>query len=131
MTGKSDRERPGSSASGPLLSVTQLVERLQLSRAAAYRLMKRLPGCVYIGKSIRVPEAALECFLESGGDSKANQGRTATIFTDATGHTDSRRTLDSRSDSTCSNRTKHWLSRLRSSSEMTLTRRGSKREERD
>jgi len=54
--------------SARLLTVEQLAERLQVGRTTAYELANRIPGRVYLGRLIRIPEAALESWLERGGD---------------------------------------------------------------
>jgi predicted DNA-binding transcriptional regulator AlpA len=51
-----------------LLTASQISRLAGLSRSAAYELMSRVPGKVRIGRSVRVPRAALTLYLETGGD---------------------------------------------------------------
>lgn len=99
-----------------LLSVREVKERLQVSRPTAYRVMNRLPGRVFIGKSIRVPEEALELFLANGGDAREERATTASVFSERAARATTATTPGSKATQTCSTRTKHWLSKLRSSS---------------
>jgi predicted DNA-binding transcriptional regulator AlpA len=119
MTRKGDRDREGVRR---LLAVIQVMERVQISRPMAYRLMKRLPGCVYIGKAIRIPEAALDAFLAGGGDSWPDSERPTSIFEARPGGSGSTTTEESKSERAPTNRTKHWLARLRSSSKTSTSR---------
>jgi predicted DNA-binding transcriptional regulator AlpA len=98
-----------------MLTVDDLMERLQLSAAACYRLMNRLPGRVLIGKSVRVPEAALDAFLASGGDLADERGTTSSIFAERPARVTVAGSAEPKSNR-CTTRTKHWLSKLRSSS---------------
>ena len=123
MTKKRDREARDGSAVRRHLDVSQVMDRLQISRPAAYRLMKRLPGCVYIGKAIRIPEAALDAFLAGGGDSWPDNERPTSIFEARPGGAGSTTTEASKSDRAPTNRTKHWLAKLRSSSKTNFSRR--------
>jgi len=122
VTEKRDREPNRPAVALRLLAVAQIMERLQLSRPAAYRLMKRLPGCVYIGKAIRVHEKALESFLENGGDSVRESATTSSIFTERL-RNGAAMSAECKADVKSSNRTKHWLSKLRSSSTTDTSRR--------
>ncbi len=99
------------------------MERLNLSRAAAYRLMKRLPGRVYIGKALRIPEAALEAFLAQGGDLWPDNEKPASIFEARPGGAGSTITAEPKSERARTNRTEHWLTRLRSESKTSTSRR--------
>lgn len=110
-------------ATGRHLTVEDFMDRLQLSRAASYRLMKRIPGCVYLGKAIRVPEAALDAFLANGGDSCSDHTKSQSIFGVRAGGAGSTTAMDGRSGEAQTSRTKHWLSRLRAESEPSTSRR--------
>jgi hypothetical protein len=99
------------------------MERAQISRASAYRLMNRLPGRVFIGKSIRIPEAALEAFLAGGGDACADSGKQTSIFEAKFGGAGSMTTAESRSARAPTNRTEHWRKQLLSESKTSTSRR--------
>jgi predicted DNA-binding transcriptional regulator AlpA len=120
MTEKRDRT---GSAIRRLLAVSDLMERLQISRPTAYRLMQRLPGRVYIGKAIRIPEAALEAFLASGGDACPDSEKNPSIFGARRGGAGSTTTAENKSGRAPTNRTKDWLAKLRSSSKTSTSRR--------
>jgi predicted DNA-binding transcriptional regulator AlpA len=121
MTGA--RDRPRDNRLRRLLDVSQVMERLRISRAAAYRLMNRLPGRVYIGKSIRVPEAALDAFLASGGDACPDNAKPTSIFEGKPGGAGSTTTEASKSERAPTNRTKYWLTRLQSEFKTSNSRR--------
>jgi predicted DNA-binding transcriptional regulator AlpA len=105
-----------------LLDVAEVMDRLQISRAGAYRLMKRLPGCVYIGKAVRLPEAALEAFLASGGDAWPDSEKQTSIFAGRPGGAGSTTTAANKSERARTKRTEHWLSRLLSESKTSTSR---------
>jgi excisionase family DNA binding protein len=54
----------------PLLTVAQVAERLNISRSAAYDLVRPHGGlpAVRIGRSVRVHPDALDEFVANGGD---------------------------------------------------------------
>ena len=51
-----------------LLAAPDVAARLGVSLATAYRLMRRLPGRVYVGAVIRLPQADLDRWIAEGGD---------------------------------------------------------------
>lgn len=106
-----------------LVGVAEVMDRLQVSRATAYRLMKRLPGCVYIGKAVRLPEAALEAFLASGGDAWSDSEKQTSIFEAKPGGAGSTTTAGIKFERARTKRTEHWLTRLLSESKTNTSRR--------
>jgi len=106
-----------------LLNVSDIMERLKISRAAAYRVMQRIPGRVYIGKAIRLPEAALDAFLANGGDACPDNGSRTSIFAAPPGGAGSTITAENRSGKAHTNRTEAWLTRLRSKSKTSTSAR--------
>lgn len=56
---------PSSGKCEPLLGVAQVMERLGLSRSAAYREMQRMEHVIVGEKSVRVTSAALEAYIRS------------------------------------------------------------------
>ena len=123
MTGRrKGGDRPRSSQ-GRHLAVSDLMERLQIARSTAYRLMQRIPGRVYIGKAIRIPEAALDAFLAGGGDVCPDNAKPTSIFEAKPGGAGSTTTEASKSGRARTNRTEHWLTRLRSEFKTSTSRR--------
>lgn len=47
----------------PLLTANEVAERLRVSKSRAYELLHEHPETVSIGRSVRIPESALEDFL--------------------------------------------------------------------
>lgn len=79
--GRDDSMLSGAAMSGRLLTAKEVQERLGISRSAAYALIARLPGRVQIGRSVRVPEAVLDEFIQRGGDGTWASGETILIST--------------------------------------------------
>ena len=84
-----------------LLTVEQLAERLLVGRTTAYELAGRIPGRVYLGRLIRIPEHALEGWLERGGDRPAMSSATRPASP-----------APARRSSAANKATERWLDRL-------------------
>lgn len=48
-----------------LLTAAEIAAELHVSRRTAYDWIRRMPGRVYIGRTVRVPRWALDRFLEA------------------------------------------------------------------